>query len=83
MLSSLMNGMTGGLGYVGGDDDLGGGGYLGEWHPYLEEFVGGGFGGLPADHPPLAPIAPVAPVSPIAVDPMCRWCMYPRARVGK
>ena len=70
MLSSLMNGMTGGY------EDLGGAGYLGEWNPYLGEYVGGDPEGLAAYQPPVAPVAPVAP---IAVSPMCRWC----TRVGK
>ena len=77
MLSSLMNGVTGGVGDLGGDEDLG------EWNPYLGQYVGGDPGALAAYQPPVAPIAPIAPVSPIAVDPMCSWCMYPRARVGK
>ena len=79
MLSSLMNGVTGGVGDLGGDEDLG------EWNPYLGQYVKRGFEGLPAYEPPVAPVAPVAPiapldhVAPIAVDPMCRWC----TRVGK
>ena len=76
MLSSFMNNMMGGEGDFGGDEDLGGAGYLGEWNPYLGEYVGGDPGGLAAYQPPVAPVAPVAP---IAVDPMCKWC----TRVGK
>ena len=45
MLSSLMNGMTGGY------EDLGGAGYLGEWNPYLGEYVGG----ATADWQPTSP----------------------------
>ena len=72
MLSSFMNGMTGGY------EDLGGAGYLGlgEWNPYLGEYVGGDPEGLAPYQPPVAPVAPAAP---IAVSPMCRWC----TRVGK
>ena len=56
MLSSLMNGMTGGVGDLGGDEDLG------EWNPYLGQYVRRGFEGLPAYEPPVAPVAPVAPL---------------------
>ena len=73
MLSSFMNNMMGGEGDFGGDEDLGGAGYLGEWNPYLGEYVGADPGGLAAYQPPVAPVAP------IAVDPMCKWC----TRVGK
>ena len=76
MLSSFMNNMMGGEGDFGGDEDLGGAGYLGEWNPYLGEYVSGDPGGLTAYQ---SPVGPVAPVAPIAVDPMCKWC----TRVGK
>ena len=66
----------GGEGDFREDEDLGGAGYLGEWNPYLGEYVGGDPGGLA---PYQSPVAPVAPVAPIAVSPMCRWC----TRVGK
>ena len=76
MLSNFMHNMMGGEGDFREDEDLGGAGYLGEWNPYLGEYVGGDPGGLA---PYQSPVAPVAPVAPIAVSPMCRWC----TRVGK
>ena len=71
-----MHNMMGGEGDFREDEDLGGAGYLGEWNPYLGEYVGGDFEGLAPYQPPVAPVAPAAP---IAVSPMCRWC----TRVGK
>ena len=71
-----MHNMMGGEGDFREDEDLGGAGYLGEWNPYLGEYVGGDPGELAAYQPPVAPVAPAAP---IAVSPMCRWC----TRVGK
>ena len=72
----------GGEGDFREDEDLGGAGYLGEWNPYLGEYVGGECGdpgGLAPYQSPVAPVAPMAPAAPIAVSPMCRWC----TRVGK
>ena len=74
-----MHNMMGGEGDFREDEDLGGAGYLGEWNPYLGEYVGGDPGGLAPYQSPVAPVAPVAPAAPIAVSPMCRWC----TRVGK